>query len=96
MYSYKALQEFKQKNKAGYTLPNGRHLTMYQCTQAQRDYELRIKQAKEKYLAFEDTDDKEMMKKYKAQVTQLIKEYNQFSRDCGLASKADRYYVKGY
>lgn len=96
MYSFKKLQEFKQKNKAGYTLPNGRHLTMYQCTQFQRDYELRIKQAKEKYLAFEDTNDKEMMNKYKARVTQLIREYNQFSKDCGLASKSDRYYVKGY
>lgn len=96
MYSFKKLQEFKQKNKSGYTLPNGRHLTMYQCTQFQRDYELRIKQAKEKYLAFEDTNDKEMMNKYKARVTQLIREYNQFSKDCGLASKSDRYYVKGY
>lgn len=95
-YSEKQLQDFKKRNKEGYTFPNGKHLTMYQCTQYQREMETTIRYAKEKYLAFEDMEDKEMTDKYKARVTQLIKEYNQFSKDCNLRPDANRYYVKGY
>lgn len=95
-FTYAQLQEYKRKNKDGYTLPNGRHLTMYQCTQYQRQMETNIRYAKEKYLAFEDMGDKEMTDKYKAKVTQLIREYNQFSKDCDLRPDSNRYYVKGY
>lgn len=95
-YTYQKLQEFKKKNKQGFTLDNGKHLTMYECTQFQRNLELEIRRNKEKYISFDDIDDEEEAKKYRAKVAELIRQYNQFCKDSGLPVEPDKYYVKGY
>ena len=95
-YTDTQLQAYIDKNNKGYTLPNGRHMTMYECTQMQRKYETAIRHAKDGYLMAQDAQDKILQDKYKAKVKELIKQYNQFSKECGLKPKMERAFVEGY
>ena len=83
-YSKEELQAILQRNDKGYTLPDGRHLTMYQCTQKQRDYELQIKRTRERIRIAEAANDPVMQSENEARLQQLVKEYGQFSKACGL------------
>ena len=83
-YSKEELQAILQRNDKGYTLPDGRHLTMYQCTQKQRDYELQIKRTRERIKIAETANDPVMQSENEARLQQLVKEYGQFSKACGL------------
>lgn len=95
-YTEKQLQEILDRNEKGYTLPNGKHLTMYQCTQEQNRYELMIRKAKEGYLIANIAGDKLLAGKYKARVNDLIKKYKSFSKACGLSPRPNDYRVAGY
>lgn len=83
-YSKEELQAILQRNDKGYALPDGRHLTMYQCTQKQRDYELQIKRTRERIRIAEAANDPVMQSENEARLQQLVKEYGQFSKACGL------------
>ena len=95
-FTLEQLDEYKQKNAQGYTTPSGRHFTMYECTQLQRKYELKIRKAKDLYLAAEKAGDKDLMDKAHAKVIQYTKEYRAFSKACGLKAKPDKTKVTGY
>lgn len=90
------LKEFIDKNNAGYTLPNGKHLTMYECTQKQREYELKIRQLKERQLALEASGDTQGAKEARASVVKTTKLYKAFSAKCGLVVKKTKMAVSGY
>ena len=90
------LDAFKARNNRGYTLPNGKHLTMYQCTQKQREYELRIRQLRERQMALRASGDIDGAKKADARITQVMKEYRAFSNECGLTAKPAKTTVSGY
>ena len=90
------LEELKQENKAGYTLENGKHLTMYECTQVQRNYETGIRYAKEGYMMAKSAKNEELMEYYKTRINKLNREYNQFSKDCGLNKQKNRASVSGF
>ena len=47
---YDTIDKILEDNERGYTDSNGRHRTLYECTQVQRRYEREIRKAKEKYL----------------------------------------------
>ena len=85
-----------EENNKGYTLPNGKHLTMYECTQMQRKYETNIRRAKDGWLMSKNSGDETLQDYYKTRVNELIKQYNQFSKDCGLSIKYSRIYVQNY
>lgn len=95
-YTEKQLQEILDRNEKGYTLPNGKHLTMYQCTQEQNRYELMIRKAKEGYIIANTAGDKLLAGKYKARVNDLIKKYKAFSKACGLSLRPNDYKVARY
>lgn len=95
-YTEEQLQEWAKKNAEGYTLPNGKHLTMYECTQYQRKMETAIRYAKDGQIAARVAGDKELIQKYQAKINRLTKEYNAFSKDCGLSIKKERLTVSGY
>mgnify|MGYP002622590588 CR=1 FL=1 len=95
-YSQRQLEEYKNKNQKGYTFPNGKHLTMYECTQYQRKLETRIRYAKEEQIAFMSALDDEEAKKCQDKVEKLINTYNTFSESCGLKKHPSRYYVDDY
>ena len=96
IYSDERLEEMKEDNNKGYTLPNGRHLTMYECTQYQRQLETSIRYAKEGKVAADAAGNKADSDKYLAKVSQLMKEYMAFCKDTGLSAKLPNLKVKGY
>ena len=96
LYTDKQLQDILDRNEEGYTTPSGKHLTMYQCTQVQRDYELKIKRAKEAYLLSKSVNNEELMSMYKYKVDTLNHEYQMFSNSCKIPPKFENTYVEGY
>jgi len=90
------LNQLTIKNKAGYTLPNGKHLTMYECTQKQREYETKIRRLKERQMALEASGDVQGAREAQAKVNSTIKMYKAFSNQCGLSVKANKMAVRGY
>lgn len=95
-YSDKELKQILDRNDKGYTLPNGKHLTMYECTQYQRNMETKIRAAKDGQIAARASGDDFLAKQYQAKVNKWQKEYRAFSNACGLTVKRDRTSVSGY
>ena len=95
-WSLQELEELKQANADGYTLKNGTHLSMYECTQVQRRYETDIRYAKEGYMMAKEAKNEELMKYYDTRISKLNKEYSQFSKDCGLRKQTNRASVSGF
>lgn len=95
-YNKEELQEILDRNEKGYTLPNGKHFTMYQCTQKQREYETRIRKAKDGQIAAVASGDEILAKEYQARVSSLQKQYKAFSDACGLSIQPERIKVSGY
>lgn len=95
-YSDQQLQNMLNENEKGYTLPNGKHLTMYECTQRQRQLETRIRYAKDGQIAARASGDDVLAQKYQAKINKYTKEYNAFSQACGISKKPERARVSGY
>lgn len=96
LWTSKELAELKAENQKGYTTKDGKHLTMYECTQVQRKYETDIRYAKEGYMMAKTADNEELMKYYDSRIAQLNNEYRQFSKDCGLTRQKKRASVSGF
>ena len=90
------LQELIDANKAGYTTPSGKHLTMYECVQMQRKYETAIRYAKEGVIMARNAGNTPLMEEYQAKLADLNKQYRQFSKDCGLRVQRNRTYVPNF
>ena len=95
-YTQEQLDKFIQDNHEGYTLPDGRHITMYECTQMQRQMETRIRYAKDEQMVMQEVGDMNAARVARAKVVRLTQEYNKFSRDCGLAPQKSRTTVPNY
>lgn len=95
-YTDKELNDKLIANQKGYTFPNGRHLTMYQCTQEQRRLETKIRRAKDGYMAAKAAGNTELAKEYKAKVGKYNNQYKTFSAACGLKPKMEKTRVQGY
>ena len=95
-YSQKQLDKILADNERGYTDTNGKHRTLYECTQVQRRYEREIRRAKEKYLYGKSLNNKGMMAQARNRVGALTTQYKQFSQKCGIPVKFERIRVKDY
>lgn len=95
-YTQEQLAKILRDNAKGYTDENGKHRTLYECTQVQRRYEREIRQAKEKYLYAKSLNDRVMMAKARNRVGVLTTRYKQFSYKCDLPIKSERIKVKDY
>lgn len=95
-YTQKQLDKILEDNERGYTDENGKHYTLYECTQIQRRYEREIRHAKEKYLYGKSLNDAAMMAKSRNRVGTLTTRYKQFSNKCGISAKLERIKVKDY
>ena len=95
-YTQKQLDEYIRKNHEGYTLPNGKHLTMYECTQMQRKLETRIRYAKEEQMMWKNAGDTTQARIARQKVVTLLNEYKLFSYNCGLRLSMDRTKISGY
>lgn len=95
-YTQKQLDKILADNERGYTDADGKHRTLYECTQVQRRYEREIRRAKEKYLYGKALNDKGMMARARNRVGALTTQYKQFSRKCDIPTKLERIRVKDY
>lgn len=95
-YTDEELQQILDRNEKGYELPNGKKLTMYQCTQKQREMETKIRWTKDGQMAAETAGDNELANEYQAKVNKYEAEYKEFSKACGLTVKHAKIYVDGY
>ena len=95
-YTQDELDKILEDNERGYTTPNGKHYTLYECTQIQRRYERRIRDAKTDYLFAKSLGDKNRMMSSRGRVGDLTTQYKMFSNACGLPAKLERIRVKDY
>ena len=95
-YTQAQLDKILKDNERGYTDENGKHRTLYECTQVQRRYEREIRKAKEKYLYGKALNDKNIMARSRNRVGALTTQYKQFSRKCDIPAKLERIRVKDY
>lgn len=95
-WTSKDLDELKEQNAEGYTDRNGKHYTMYECTQVMRDYELKIRKSKEGYMMAKQADNEKLADEYKVKIAQYQAEYRQFSKDCGITRQNKRTFVPNY
>jgi hypothetical protein len=95
-YTDEELQAILDRNEKGYTDSKGKHYTMYQCTQMQRAYELKIRRAKENVVVAVEAGDMELAKKYQADVLKYNAQYKEFCKSCGLKVRFDKTKVPKY
>lgn len=96
LYSEQELQDILDRNEEGYTFPNGKHLTMYECTQKQRQFETNIRRLKDGQIAAVAAGDEVLAKEYQSKIADQLKKYKAFSDACGLNIQPARIQVPGY
>ena len=96
VYSKERLNEMIRKNNEGYTLANGKHLTLYECSQHQRRLETEIRYAKESQMAFKEAGNMEEARKWNGKVNDLLKEYYSFCNETKLKPRTERCFVEGF
>lgn len=95
-YTPEQLQKFIDDNHEGYTLENGKHLTLYECSQLQRNLETKIRYAKEEQMAMSASGQKDASSLARSKVIRLTQQYKLFSKECGLKAQIKRTQVPGY
>ena len=83
-YTQAELDKMIAHNAKGYTLPNGKHLSMYDCRQYQNKCKRNIDIARNQILIANISGNKELEEKYKAKLSQYKNKYVAFSKACGL------------
>lgn len=94
-YTKEELKQYKANSEKPVNI-NGKEMTKYQATQAQRNIETSIRKEKDKYIFADTMGDTEMAEKIKNNINQLQSQYNSISQQAGLSPKMDRTYVPGY
>lgn len=95
-YTQEQLDEIIRKNHKGYTMKNGKHLTMYECSQKQRQLETKIRENKQGQIIAKKVGDMELVDKYQSKVSKYTQQYASFSKACGLSMKYGNITVSGY
>lgn len=90
------LEKLIADNAKGYTFPNGKHLTMYECTQQQRRMENKIRHLKSGQLAAKHAKNKSLVNDYERRVSAELRKYEAFSKNCGLKPQYKRTKIKKY
>lgn len=92
-YTQEELDKINQDNEKGFEF-EGRHYTMYQGTQLQRDIELEIRKAKETQILSKRANDKELAMTCENRIDILTRKYKKLSDISGLKTKLDRIRVE--
>ena len=95
-YTKEQLQGFIDRNNVGYTTEDGKHMTLYECTQMQRKLETKIRYAKEEQMIMKELGDNLQRRIARSKVEAFTREYRLFSMRCGLSTKMNRTTVPGY
>lgn len=95
LYTKKQLEQDRKNNEKGFEY-EGKHYTLYEGEQLQRKIELAVRQQKDLQIIAKASGDKETIKKAQQNITNLTREYKNFSKIAGLDTKMDRLRVSGY
>ena len=95
LYTKKQLEEDRKNNEKGFEY-EGKHYTLYEGEQLQRKLETAIRKQKDLQIIAKASGDKETIKKAQQNITNLTREYKNFSETAGLDVKMDRLRVVGY
>lgn len=94
-YSKEELQQIKEKNEKGFDF-EGKHYTMYEGTQLQRQIETAIRKNKDTQILARASGDKELADKSQIKINLLTNKYKALNKASGLSSKDERLSVSGY
>jgi len=94
-YTDEQLEEFKRSNAEGVTY-QGKHYTMYEATQKQRQIERAIRTQKRRVLIAETTGSKERLLISQIKYRRLNEEYDRFSKGVKLRTQPERLEVVGF
>ena len=94
-YSQKQLDEINKKNTDGFNF-EGKHYTLYEGTQLQRQIETKIRKLKDKHIGAVAVGDIDEAGNCQRKIRQLSSKYNQLAKASGLSTKYDRTRVIGY
>lgn len=95
-YSEQQLQNLIRKNHIGYTNAEGKHFTLYECTQVQRKLETKIRYAKEEQMLMKELKNNTFRNLARRKVEYLTAEYKRFSKQCNMPMRLNRTTVPGY
>lgn len=94
-YSDDELQEIINRNEKGFNF-DGKHYTMYEGTQLQRQLERRIREKKDTQILARASGDDELVGEAQRDITYLTRKYNELSSASGLPVKRNRMAVSGF
>lgn len=94
-YTEAELAQMRRQNADGVTY-EGKHYTMYEATQKQRQVERAIRRQKNRILVDESTGDADKLKYDQIRLTRLNQEYRRFSKAVGLPTQRERAQVAGF
>ena len=94
-YTKKQLEEFERESNSKVEY-QGKTYTKYEATQVQRKLETSIRQQKDLQIIAKASGDKETIANAQKNITDLTREYKNFSEVAGLDTKMNRLRVVGY
>ena len=94
-YTNEELQAIIKRNNEGFEF-EGKHYTMYEGQQLQRNIELAIRKAKDQQILGRSSDNKQLINKSQEQIDKLNRKYKKLSKISGLPTKPERMRVSGY
>ena len=94
-YTDKELKEIINENEKGFEF-DGKHYSMYDGTQLQRNIELELRKAKDTQILAKASNNMELVKESQERITQLTNKYKELVNISGLPSKLSRARVSGY
>ena len=94
-YDDEQLQQIIDDNNKGFDF-DGKHYTMYEGTQLQRNLERAIREQKDIQILGKSSGNIDLISQSQLKITQLTRKYKQLSDISGLPTKAQRLRVSGY
>ena len=85
-----------KKNHEGYTDKDGKHRTLYECTQVQRRLETKIRKMKDGQIASKTAGNMDMAREYQRKIDKYSAQYRLFSKRAGLPEMKQKLTVSGY
>ena len=95
LYNKKELKKILDNNQKGFDL-DGKHYTLYEGTQLQRNIERAVKEEKNIQILAKASGDKELVRQAQSKITQLNNKYKEIIEKGNLESKKYRMTVSGY
>lgn len=94
-YSQKELNKIIEDNNKGFDI-DGKHYTLYEGTQLQRNLERKIREQKDTQILAKESNNSALLSESQQKITQYTQKYKELSKASGLKPKMERMRVSGY